>query len=397
MKRSNILTIMKKEMRRFFGDRRMVTALLLPGILLYVIYSLMGDALMSGVLSDEESVHRIAVSRDALPASMDDLMPGMAEAAGVTFAYVFDPEDPKAAVREGMVDIYVEFPENFDQAVADYDPAGGQPAPEVRIYYNSTSTASQAAYAFMVGVLDVYESALANRMDINRDPGMTYDLAAPEDMTKMMLSMIMPMLLLVLMFSGCMAMTTESIAGEKERGTIATLLVTPVGRMELAVGKITALAVLSLLSGISSFLGIILSLPKLAGGEEMGVVDTSVYTIADYGMILAVILSTVLLFVSVIAVISALAGSVKEATGYVTPLTLVVTVIGISGMFGIEKSLGLFFVPVINTVQCIGGIFSMECEPLHILLTVLSNFAATAIFAFILTRMFQSARVMFKK
>ena len=45
----NILTIMKKELRRFFSDRRLVLTALLPGILIYAIYSVMGDALASVV------------------------------------------------------------------------------------------------------------------------------------------------------------------------------------------------------------------------------------------------------------------------------------------------------------------------------------------------------------
>ncbi len=398
-RRNNILTVMKKEFRRFFGDRRMVITLLLPGILLFAIYSLMGEALMSGVLAEEDTVHEIAVSRENLPTSMDSIMPGAAEAAGITFGYRFDLDDPMTAVREGDVDIYVVFPNDFDEAVNTYDPASGQPAPEVKIYYNSTSTDSQAAYGFMVGVLNAYESALANRLDINIDPSIAYDLAAPEDVTGLLFSMLMPMLLVMLMFSGCMAMTTEAIAGEKERGTIATLLVTPVKRSDLAIGKIAALSVISLLSGLSSFLVVILSLPKLIGGEDMGMVDASVYTLGDYAMIFAVILSTVLVFVSAISVLSALACSVKEAGSYITPLMLVVMVIGISGMFtgGGERAWGLFFIPVVNTVQSISGVFSMNVEPLQIFITVLVNILTAGVFAFILTRLFRSERVMFKK
>ncbi|MFQ7035420.1 MAG: ABC transporter permease subunit [Candidatus Borkfalkia sp.] len=52
-----------------------------------------------------------------------------------------------------------------------------------------------------------------------------------------------------------MGIAPESIAGEKERGTIATLLVTPIKRSELVVGKVLSLSALSSLSAISSFIG----------------------------------------------------------------------------------------------------------------------------------------------
>ncbi len=395
-RRNNILTIMKKELRRFFGDRRMLLTILLPGLVIYIIYSLMGDAMMSGLLGGEETTdHRIGMTH--VSDKVNDYMQDVAEASGMTYGYD-DHADPLTAIRDGTLDIYVDIPADFDEQIAAYDPAGGLPAPEVKIYYNSSSTSSQAAYSFMISALDIYESALSNRFDINRDPATTYDLAAPEDITGMIFSMLMPMLLVMLMFSACMAMTTESIAGEKERGTIATLLVTPVRRSELAIGKIAALSIMSLLAGLCSALGVILSLPKLMGGEDMGMVDASIYTIGDYGMILAVILSTILVFVSVIAVLSALANSVKEAGSMISPLMLLVTIIGVSGMFvSGEIALPLFLIPVYNSVQCISGVFSLSYTPMQIVLTVVSNILTAGVFIFVLTRMFNSERVMFKK
>jgi sodium transport system permease protein len=195
-----------------------------------------------------------------------------------------------------------------------------------------------------------------------------------------------------------MAMTTESIAGEKERGTIATLLITPIKRHELALGKIAALSIMSLLGGLCSFTGVLLALPKLMGGEAMGAVDASIYTVGDYAMILCVILSTILVFVSLIAVLSALAGSVKEASTLISPLMLVVTVIGVSGMFsGGAPSTAFFLIPVYNSVQCISGVFSMSYEPIQIILTVVSNLAVAGLLVFALAKMFNSEKVMFKK
>lgn len=72
----------------------------------------------------------------------------------------------------------------------------------------------------------------------------------------MIFSSMLPMLLMIFLFTGCMSVAPESIAGEKERGTIATLLVTPVKRSHIAIGKIIALSIIALLSGISSTLGI---------------------------------------------------------------------------------------------------------------------------------------------
>ena len=397
----NILTIMKKELRRFFGDRRMLATLVLPGLLIYVVYSLMGGALTNAVGgSGEDMEYRVLLHGSS------DMISSVTLNSGVNVTYYrcpdcteeHDRDTVAVGINEGSYHAYMVIPEGFDQAVTAYDPAGGQPAPEVKIYYNSSDADSAAAYSTLLALLNALESSMANRFDVNVSPDVAFDVATEEDLTGMLFSMLMPLLLIMLMFSSCMAMTAESIAGEKERGTIATLLITPIKRSELALGKIAALSVMSLLGGLCSFVGVLLALPKLMGGEAMDAVDASVYSMGDYAMILLVILSTILVFVSLIATLSALASSVKEASTLVSPLMLVVTVIGVSGMFGSpDKSLGLFLIPVYNSVQCISGVFSMSYEPIQIILTMVSNLAVAGLLVFTLAKMFNSEKVMFKK
>ena len=397
----NILAIMKKELRRFFGDKRMIATLILPGLLIYVIYSLMGGALSENLAGGGENTEYRVLTHGS-----SELISAVTLNSGMNITYYrcpdcteeHDPATISKTINEEGFHAYLVIPEDFDQKIAAYDPATGLPAPEVKIYYNSSDADSATAYSTLLALLGALESSMANRFDVNISPDTVFDVATEEDLTGMLFSMLMPLLLVILMFSSCMAMTAESIAGEKERGTIATLLITPIKRSELALGKIAALSIMSLLGGLCSFVGVLLALPKLMGGEAMDAVDTSVYTMGDYAMILCVILSTILVFVSLIAVLSALANSVKEASTLVSPLMLVVTVIGVSGMFGSpDKSLGLFLIPVYNSVQCISGVFSMSYEPIQIILTVAANLVTAGVFAVVLTRMFNSERVMFKK
>jgi sodium transport system permease protein len=247
----------------------------------------------------------------------------------------------------------------------------------------------------MVAILDAYESSMTNKFDVNAG-GDTYDLATEEDMTGMIFSMVMPMLLVMLLFSGCMAVAPESIAGEKERGTIASLLITPTKRSHIAIGKILALSIMALISGTSSTLGVVLSLPKLVGDSLT--LDGSVYGVVDYAMLAVVILSTVLVLITLISIISAYAKTVKEAGSYVTPLMIVSMLIGLTGMFGASaQSPVLYLIPIYNSVQSMIGIFSFEASLVNMAITVASNVAVTAIGVFVLTRMFNSEKIMFNK
>ena len=155
---------------------------------------------------------------------------------------------------------------------------------------------------------------------------------------------------------------------------------------------------IALLSGISSFIGTLASLPKLMGGELLGI-DSSVYGTKDYVMLLGVILSTVLVLVSVISVISAFSKSVKEAGTSVSALMIVVMFIGLTPILenGDHKPLSLFLIPLYNSVQCMNGIFAFTGETVQIALTVGANIVFAGIMTFVLTKLFESEKVMFSR
>ena len=391
--KSGILTIMKKELARFFGDKRTVAGVLLPGVMIYVLYSFMGTAMGSVFGVEEDYVPSIQAVR--LPQSIAAL----ADSAGMALTEGEEAGLPAAMAQVAgqELDLLAVFPEDFDQAVADYSVASGEPAPHVEVYYSSVSTASQSAYMAFTGLLDSYESLLANKFDVNAREGV-YDLATAEESTGALFAMLMPMLLMMFLYSGCSAVAPESIAGEKERGTIATMLVTPIRRSDIAVGKILALAVITVLSGASSALGTILSLPNLMGGAA-GEMDANIYGVRDYLFLAAVILSTVLLLVTLVALLSAFAKTVKEAQTYAVPLMILVMVLGITGMFGggASQNLAVYAIPLYNSVQCIVGIFSFSLLGQAVALTAAVNGAATLLGVFVLTRMFNSEGIIFGK
>lgn len=392
--KSNIWIIAKKELARFFGDRRMViSTVLLPGLLIYVMYSFMGSALSNQFDTDEN--YQFAVAAVNLPASVEAMLPeALYDIEQVTSAD--DMEVCTEAIREKELDALIVFPTDFEAAVAEpFSPERSNP-PQVEIYYNSSSTESDAAYEALYATLDLYESALANRFDVNA-AGDGYDLASEKDATGFIFSSMLPMLLMIFLFSGCMSVAPEAIAGEKERGTIATILVTPTKRSELAVGKIFALAIMALLSGASSTLGTMLSLPKLMGGVDT--MSAAYYTAADYAVLAAIILSTVLLLVALISIISAFAKTIKEAQTSVMPLMIVVIFLGVTAMFGsgAKTQLAYYCIPLYNSVQAMVGIFAFEMAPAAVAVTVGVNLVCTVVAGFILTRMFNSEKIMFRR
>lgn len=389
--RNGVLTIMKKELDRFFGDRRMVFSILMPGILIYVMYCFMGVAMGDAFGVDEDYTPTVRAA--GLPASMEPLL----QQTG----FAVTAEEDEAAAREAVaaqtLDLLLVFPEDFDRITADYEVSSGLPAPNVEIYYNSAATSSAMAYQAVTGLLDAYEDQMVNKFDVNAGGG-AYDLATVEDTAGSIFSMMMPLLLMVFLYSGCAAVAPESIAGEKERGTIATMLITPIRRSHIALGKILALAVIAMISAASSTVGTILSLPKMMGGLT-DTVNAAIYGAREYLLLAAVILSTVLVMVTIISLLSAFAKTIKEAQTYAVPFMLLVMLLGISGMFGSsgEQRLWTYCIPLYNSVQCMTGIFSFSVLPAGVAVSLGVNAAVTLAGVLVLARMFNSERIIFAK
>ncbi|MBS1400423.1 MAG: ABC transporter permease [Firmicutes bacterium] len=386
----NIWTIMKKEFSRFFKDKRLVLALVLPGILIYLIYSFLGNGIFSKLGgTDENYVYQIYT------ANMPEAFQEPFSKTDKIELHAISSEEANAVkdkVADKDTDLLVVFPDDFEEAYEAVKNGTSETYPQVQLYYNTTRTEGSQAYALFSTLISEFQQEV-NPYFL----AVPQDLATAKDTTGMIFSMIAPMLVLMFLFSGCMAVAPESIAGEKERGTFATMLVTPVKRSHIAVGKIISLSVLSLISGLCSFLGLILSLPKLMGGMEG--ISASVYSAGSYLMLLGIILSSVLVIVSLISVVSALAKSVKEAANMIGPMMILVMLLGVSTMFS-SGAVGSFFwylIPLYNSARAMSGIFSFAASPVAVFITIGANVAAAVLLAFALAKMFDNEKIMFNK
>ena len=401
---SNALTIIKKEFARFFGDRQLIfTAIIMPGLLIYLIYSFMGTGIESMI--QEGANDKVTVRVENMPQSIAPMFDG-ADSMNITvLPCPFTQQDIDQLEDKNLNTVLMRFPTDFDTQLATYDPQSGELAPNIEIYYNSTNNATQRVFSMLESMLTVYEESICNRFDINRvdstdeEESVSFDQATEDNIGAMIWSKILPMLILMMLFSGVMAIAPSAIAGEKERGTIATLLVTPMRRNELALGKIVSLSGIALLSGISSFIGIALSLPKMIQGD----VDTSAlgfhYATGDYFVLLLTILATVLIMASAVSLLSALAKDVKNAGTMVLPLMLVVMLCGLLPMFqtGASENLVIYLIPFYNSIEVMTAVFAHEMQWMPVIITLAANVVYTGIAVWGLTRMFNSEKIMFSK
>lgn len=402
--KSNTWTIIKKEFARFFGDRQLLfTTVIMPGLLIYIIYSLMGSGIQKMVTEGAGEV--VTMKVENMPECMAPLFDGIDDGL-VVLNQPFSDEEISQLEDKDINAVLVRFPEGFEEVISGKREMAGETLPNVEIYYNSTNNASSRVYMVVSAMLNNYGRPFT--VNVPQEEEQRFDQASDESIGAMIWSKILPMLIIMMLFSGVMAIAPSSIAGEKERGTIATLLVTPMKRNELALGKIVSLSGIALLSGISSFIGIALSLPKMVGMEgspDMGgsAPDASIfafhYTTSDYIALLLVILASVLIMASAVSLLSALAKDVKNAGTMVTPFMLVVMLAGLLPMFqdGASTNLAVYLIPFYNSIEVMTAVFSHELAWTPVLVTMVSDVVYTGIAVWVLTRMFNSEKVMFAR
>ena len=398
--KNGAFVIFRKEMARFLGDKRLFfTTVILPGLMIFVMYNIMGTSLSDMVKDATDKEY------DTYVVNMSSVAAETIETSGFSVHEIAVGESDSVTekLKSKEADLLVVFPEDFDSVLANYS-GKSEDVPAVEVYYNSANMSSSAAYSKITLVLDRVEQSVSNVFDINPDTeNNVYDLATDEDTTGTMFASILPVLLLILIYSSCMAVAPESIAGEKERGTFAAMLLTPVPRGQIALGKVLALSLMALMGGISSCVGTILSMPALMGDTSEGSSGMSMsltgYSAADYAGLIIIILSTVILFITIISVLSAYAKTVKEAATLVLPVMLIVMFAGFSSMCSSEAKAEIYWycIPILNSVQSLIGIFSRSADMLHIAVTVCMNIIVSALGMLLLRHMFNSEKIMFAR
>ena len=395
----NVLTVFKKEIRRYFTDRRMLMALFLPGILIFVIYTVVGRVFSTINLTGSitQTTYHIAYT-DNSGAATSPLIVQSFEAylqqsedektnsASYKVIPVSNVETYKQEVAQGKYDVLVVFSDDFENKITVRDGSFNY----IHIYYNGASSVGSHAYEVMLSLADnAYKNYFVN---IGSDgKPITPNVGSSDFLGAKLMSVLLPMATMSLLFSSVVSICPDAVAGEKERGTLSAMLLTPIKRGELAVGKILAISVVSLASGITAFLGLALSLPNLMQGLNF---TLTAGMVAFMGVL---VVTTLLLFVSIGMVVSTFAKSVKECSSLMAPFMILAIGASFLPFIVSSKSLGLAFVPFANIALSMSTLLETgSVDPLFFATTVGVNLVLTGALIFVVSRLFKVERIMIK-
>lgn len=400
-----IKNIIKKELTRVFTDKKMIISLfILPGVLIMGIYSIMGNLISKMEKDIDEHIPTVYIQN--APEDLNDIIKNVNYIADITYLNAEDNTDEvKDKLLTGDADLLVVFDEGFRETVSNYKNAG-DPIPEVKTFYNPSEDYSSAARnEFVSNILNTYQQALlAERLGnveqlqvfyIDRDPDASV-IVDQDRASGKYLGMLLPFLMNIMLFQGAMSLGIDAITGEKERGTLASMLLSPIKRSEIVFGKLTSLGILTALSSIIYVISVSVGLQNLTQGA-MGEMSDIKFSPVEIIQLLVMLIVLVYLYVSMVALVAVYARTQKEAGTYVTPLYILVMLGSILTMFstGGDSELGHFAIPIYNGTIAIQNLLVGELTMAQFGITVASLAAASAVIIVLIIKAFNSERIMF--
>ena len=399
--------IAAKEILSTLRDTRaIVSNLLIPLLLLPVI--MLGLPFLLGGLFQREAttVTPLAVmGLEHAPAELVALIEGQN-------AVLESVDDPEAAVRDDTYPAAIVIPEGLAQALA----AGESAA--VTVYRKAGNLRSELNAGKLESAVSGYrQQVVAERLAAaGVDPSVleplrveTRDASTEAERSSGQLAWLIPFFIAIWTLTGGQMAAIDATAGEKERGTLEVLLVAPVRRAEVVVGKFLATTLFGLWAAVMAIIGFVVGGLVLRGAFLPGLGDGAAEMVSVMGgqlsvtptMVVLLVVSAVLLSSLISALLISMtlfARSFKEAQSYVAPLSFLLILPAISLQFRdlIGGGDALYWVPMLNAMVLMDDVVKGAATPQGIAITWLSlSVAVVALLAFAY-RSFQREDVLFR-
>jgi sodium transport system permease protein len=364
-----ILTVIRKELLDTLRDRRtLLMSVVLPAVaipLLMFAAVKIQSAMMKkditktltvGLVSAPEAFYQQLTQDSSLAVRQVE------EAAG------------RQAVASGDLDALLAFPANFTQSIEDMQPA------EVQFYFKSTNSQVQGRLSTR---LDAYRQTLMDdrMVQLNVAPETLaplkvteQNLASSRERVGQVAGGFLPYLFLVLCFLGCMYPALDLISGEKERGTLETLLTVPSSRLHILLGKMIVIALMGLAAALVAVVGMAVGvnfLPQIP--PELLSTINGVLSASFIATLVLMLVPLALFFSGLLTAVVVRARNFKEAQSLVSPISFAIIVPAALAMLpGLELNWQTVWIPILNIALATKAAVANTLDPAHLVAIVFS-------------------------
>jgi sodium transport system permease protein len=394
-----LFIIFKKELQDMLRDRRtLFFMIIMPFLVIFLIFNLsmrLGRDMEKR--AQEKELHVAVFSAQPLPGFIRLLQ---AREKVKTDTRVSRTEIEQA-VNDGRLDFAVSFPDDFSETI---DHEGTS---EVPVYYKASTSENEQALGRIRKVLEEYgRQLLARRLEKKNLPAAFVeplriadrDVSSVREKIGQRLGGMFPYFFVIFCFLGAMYPAIDLAAGEKERGTMETLLVSPASRQQIVVGKFLVVTASGIFTALTSVLWLYLVFrqSKTVPAEVLGGI-LKVIEGKSLLLLFAMIIPLCAFFAAILLSASVFSKSYKEAQSIITPLNFMVLVPVLIGIFpGIKLNAATALIPILNISLATKEIIAGTISPLLMAEVCLVLFTLAALGLIFCTHWFNRETVIFR-
>lgn len=374
-------------------DRRtLIAMIILPLVLIPVILTIAARFSTPESSSEIENIRVAIMTND----NGQDLIKRLERRKDVELMMGISPYEFKNLIREDSIDFGLIIDKDFDSQIKKGESG------ELELFYQSSMPRDTMSYERLAKTIRDYRddivderlSALGtNRSVLRPTRTKTTNVKVKKSTIGSIAGGILPLFFVIFCFMGSMYPAIDLFTGEKERGTIETLMVLPVNRFQILIGKLLVIATAGIISGLLNFLGIYLFM-KL--NPDLPFISAILNLKSAFWIIMMLIpLST--FFAGLLIPISIYAKSFKEAQSLIQPLLIVILVpVALGILPGFELNWKTALIPIMNISLASKSIVSGNYDWILISLVFISMFVFTGFGVLISKQWFSNEQNLFR-
>lgn len=349
-----IARIFRKELLDTLRDRRtLITMLVIPILIFPVIMNVFMGISASFQKEAAEKKLKIGYVGSADNYFKDKLI-GLPESFGKKEVIVYaDTATMIQDVSADSLQMGLYFPDNFNACLKYRKPA------EVNVFFNATEVGMKnRAEIYVNEIKNMAQEERYLEMKLNSEELRPFNVkyqntASSKEMMGKLAGGILPYIFIAFGFIGCMYPAIDLFTGEKERGTIETILTTPVARWQILFGKMGVVVLSGLLASTFALIGLYLSIEvfDLVDDPKILKIVDGILDAKFIALLFALLIPLTIFFAGIMIPLTVYAKSFKEAQSIITPLNIIAILPAMVGFFpGIELNVMTACIPVVNVV-----------------------------------------------
>lgn len=347
-------TIFRKELRETLRDRRtIIMMIVIPTLVLPVILTVVGKI----TASFEEDAAKKEVIIGVVESGNSPLireLHALPDTLGKRkFVRVQTQSELKKLISSDSINIGLVVPATSDNNLSERKPM------RFTVLYHGTEIGMEERAKAYINFLsekftqERYRQMHLNAAELTPLSPEYVNVASDKEMIGKLAGGFLPYIFIAFGFMGCMYPAIDLFTGEKERGTIETLLTVPVPRLQILIGKMGVVVCSGLLASTCSLAGLFLSIEvfDLVKDKAFLSIIHGLLTPGFLGMLYLLLLPLVIFFAGIMVPIAIRSKSFKEAQSSITPMNMLIILPAMAGLLpGIELNAVTAVIPIVNVV-----------------------------------------------